>query len=405
MAIRLFKIQVYFTMLLFVMLSCKKTFQPNVSNSESFIHVYLEEADQLCWDIQATNDNGFLLLGESGNFLKMVKTNEKGELIWQKKITTDSLNSPWIRRLNDGCRLISSTFGPGNLCKLDPLGNILFMTKFLANDSNLYVFGTPIESSEGNYLASYSDGYKNSGAGNNKIVHFDKQGKIQREIPITGASLGGHLAGLELINYIDSNQTYLFWGALFPNWNGSFRSDSRFVLAKQKFNGTSLIQSKKVIIDSNNYENVPANANVIFTKKKEIMFIFSTTDRNANVRLRFIKTDDDLNILVEKYIIIPECKNTFVFGISECPDGNYLLTGSYTLVGYASDQPIAIKIDPNCNILWYKTYKTKFSSYFSTGNQTSDGVYYFAGQTTGFGSLSTLNDFFMMKTDKFGNLK
>jgi hypothetical protein len=90
------------------------------------------------------------------------------------------------------------------------------------------------------------------------------------------------------------------------------------------------------------------------------------------------------------------------YSVQQTSDGGYIVAGETTSFGAGIYDIFLIKTDANGNVQWAKTYGGTNSDYASSVQQTSDGGYILAGFTGSFGA--GLGDIFLIKTDASGNI-
>jgi len=84
-------------------------------------------------------------------------------------------------------------------------------------------------------------------------------------------------------------------------------------------------------------------------------------------------------------------------------DGGFALAGETNSFSDGMADAWLVKTDANGNMEWYKTYGGTNYEYFSSLVLTSDGGFGLAGVTFSFGGGNS--DFWLVKTDEYGNMK
>jgi len=90
----------------------------------------------------------------------------------------------------------------------------------------------------------------------------------------------------------------------------------------------------------------------------------------------------------------------YAYSVQQTSDGGYIVAGQTSSFGAGLDDIFLIKTDANGNVQWAKTYGGIHGDYASSVQQTSDGGYIVAGATGSFGA----SDIFLIKTDEDGNI-
>jgi hypothetical protein len=90
------------------------------------------------------------------------------------------------------------------------------------------------------------------------------------------------------------------------------------------------------------------------------------------------------------------------YSVKQTSDGGYIVAGSTASFGAGSSDIFLIKTYANGNIQWAKTYGGTYRDSAFSLQQTSDGGYIVAGETSSFGA--GYPDAFLIKTDADGNI-
>ena len=115
-----------------------------------------------------------------------------------------------------------------------------------------------------------------------------------------------------------------------------------------------------------------------------------------------VKTDKDGNVIWEKLIGDPDCKDS-VLDIAVTSDGNYILTGQ-VLHPETEHDIVLMKIDSNGNEIWTRNFNE--TPFFDTGmsvEETSDGGFLIAGEIGTNLNNPVIYDSILIKTDYNGN--
>lgn len=93
--------------------------------------------------------------------------------------------------------------------------------------------------------------------------------------------------------------------------------------------------------------------------------------------------------------------NDYARDITATTDGNYMIVGSSNSQSTTGQNANLIKIDPTGNVIWSKTYGGSANDHGSIVKQCSDGGYIMLGQTYSYGVGN--GDAYLVKTDSGGD--
>jgi len=98
-------------------------------------------------------------------------------------------------------------------------------------------------------------------------------------------------------------------------------------------------------------------------------------------------------------------KSDYAFSLVETWDAGYTIAGYTRSYGAGRDDFWMIKVDSSGNAVWNQTYGGMDDDGAIFLVHTSDGGYALAGMTESFGHGSDRDDFWLVKTDSFGNIE
>lgn len=412
------KINIYYIVLLILVstIQCKKITPDNSTRSEHFLQVFNASGNQNLRTIRPTEDNGFLIVGTENyngavedQGLVILKTDFAGNVKWRTN-TLDSLLYPFVTYLNDGGILLSSYVAPGKLCKLDKDGKIIFNGKIPSGTYDCFSF--PLLANDGNFLIASTNGQSQGGPSTNWVDKISATGKHLGSRKFSDSSFFGKILYLNLYKFEDT-ATYYFYGLKFDTtaFAWSWKDNPKMFIGKQSYSGNQLIYNNIKTIDKKNETNFNINQGIAFsnqihllTPDKGIVILNIQVEPNNAYLGYMVKLDEHFNILWERELRIG-INGTSPYNITLNNDGNYLISGACKMSDKIPNQPFACTISPDGKLLWSKIFTTALSGTFYSGTQMKDGSLLFGGTSNGFGNGSSLNDLFMIKADKEGNVE
>lgn len=387
---------------------CKKEVDPDIIDSNFFIHVYPKEGNQWSNYIMPLANGNYNILAEddiSGNYdniaLVSLIVNEKGELISRKKLA-DSVWLPQIADLRNGSFIFNSIQRNNVFGKINANGDLEFLTRF--SNSTVQLNASPIESGDKNYyITSSCNGHAQGAPSNNRIYGFDKVGKYLGYFEIPDTALNSKCLWLGIYR-CDSLGDYYGFGSGFPNWKGNWDAQvQHFVFHYRYDNDLNVIYKKKfdIPLPNDGYEN--DDFYYIYSSDNYFILGVIQKGKSENKRGVIYQFDDDLNLVWKRELRIGS-QATAIENLSETPDKNYLITGTIKNVNKTLDQPFAVKMNRDGQIIWSKVYPTSLNGSIKHAIETSSGNTLLTGSTAGFGKGAAASDIILLKTDKKGNL-
>jgi hypothetical protein len=95
-------------------------------------------------------------------------------------------------------------------------------------------------------------------------------------------------------------------------------------------------------------------------------------------------------------------QNEEAWSVDETSDGGFIIAGYTSSYGFGGDDVYLVRVDPNGDTLWTRTYGGSSNERAFCVRQTSDGGFILIGWTESFGSGN--KDLYLIKTDSIGNL-
>jgi len=285
------------------------------------------------------------------------------------------------QQTSDGGYVITGTSGGYNiyLLKLDSVGDILFSKTYGGTGSDE---GRSIQqTNDGGYIIA---GFTSSwGSGGVYLVKTDESGNVEWSKMYEGA--GG--SSIQQT----SDDGYIIAG---------FSSDSKIYLLK--------IDSIGLVDWSTTFDGPMAWYNVGSSVQQTTDggYIITGSSNNPEWPLNdvsdvwLIKTDSIGSLLWAKLFV--GGADEFAYCVQQTTDGGYIITGETWSYSFGITQDVfLIKTDSNGDTLWTRVYGGIFDDIGRSVQQTADGGYIIAGETTSFGGGD--GDIYLIRTDSLGD--
>jgi len=383
---------------------CKNETIISKIDNKYFLQTYSLEKDQKCYSVTPTDDLGYLVIGSQDEYsvsdendIVILKVDKNGNVQWKNYILGDSFNIPFVAPQKDGSILISPNSIGSHLVKIDKNGKIIFNTYFEPISMFDY-YSFPLQTNKDQIIfASSFERFSSTTIGDLHV--FSNEGKFIHHRSIFNSTLS---SDYNCLYKAEDTATFYFYGIQKASINSG---NPKIFVAKQVNNSVK----KQIKVDSDNLHNnnfVGFNAEIkhIITSDGSLLLYNTQLEPGDNFIGYIALVNSNLIKLWDTKLKIGT-NGTFPKHVSICPDGNYLVCGYCKTNQSLTAQPFACKLNGTGQIIWNKIYSTVNSGEFNSGMQLPDGSFVFGGTTNGFGRGKNLNDIFILKTDKNGELK
>jgi hypothetical protein len=345
------------------------------------------------YSVQQTDDGGYIMLGYTTSFsadpgesdFYLVKTDANGVEEWSNTYGSDGMD--WgmsVEQTTDGGYIMlgitAPVFGPGGmyLVKTDPAGNELW-SRTLGFDHD---WGTSVkQTADGGYILL---GIPMGGAqfGFN-FLKTDANGMEEWSTVITS---GGWDIGYSVDQTADGG--YIACG--YTDVNAAVSGEDMYLVRIDEFG--NLLWDKTFGGPGNDR----AEAGQLTADGGYIL----VGNMNSFSDMYAVKTDPDGN---------EEWSNTYGGGLGEAAlavhqtsDGGYVISGSTSSYGAGGGDMYLVRTDAAGNEAWSTTYGGPDLDESYSVKQTADGGFVLLGVTIS--PTTTLDDFYLIKTDQNGNV-
>ncbi len=335
-------------------------------------------------DVQLTNDGGYIITGLiENNFVAgnsdafLLKTDANGDTLWTKTYGgASSDGGRAVQQTSDSGYIItgfSESFNNIYLLKTNSTGNLLWTKTFGGA-------GTP----EGESVIQTTDGgYFISGGGNAlNLIKTDSNGDTLwtkayggtgpcRAYAVQQTNDGGYIVSGYAQGLITGTDYYLLklnavGDSLWTRTYGGMSSERAYSV-KQTSDGGYIIAG--------------------------LTFSFGAGVDD----LYLVRTDTTGNVLWSR--VYGGVGDDFAYSVEQTVDGGFIIAGRTASFGAGNGDAYLLKTDSNGTLMWSKTYGGTSTDGGRSVQQTADGGYII----TGFSSVNTDIDIYLIKTDANGN--
>ena len=358
--------------------------------------------------IQKAYDNCFIIVGGTTSFgsgswdIYLLKIDSNGDTLWTRTYGGPDIEiGNYVQQTADGGYIIAAMKGRSweqtdiYLIKTDNKGNTLWTRTYdldYEQENPNYIQQTD----DGGYIIAASIGYLDPGIGCAAIylIKTDDRGEILWKHAYGGSS--GECCG-SLRQTPDGGFIIAGW-----TWSYPVGTNANIYMAKTDSNGDTLwthtYTYTNCIYWSDKGEDVELTQDGGYLIAGSHYFVIQGIPYNNIFLIKTNASGDTL--LTRKYG--GTTGDERAISVKKTQDGNYIIAGSKGK-GLSNLNDIdfyLIKIDPDCNILWSKTYGGDDWDLACSLQQTSDGGYIIVGETVSFGAGKS--DVYIIKTDSYG---
>jgi len=385
---------------------------PFISGYSLWARVYGGPGDDLNFEFKRTSDGGYIIAGQTFSFgagggdLLVMKLDSNGNIQWQK--TYGGPGRDWaydVEETQDGGYIVgggTGSFGAGGwdmwILKLDSYGNVQWQKTYGGwgvgiDGLNAEYVHDLAKTSDGGYIVV--GGTTSYGAGDRDIwvLKLDSQGNVQWQRTF-GSSLfdwSHHVGQTSDGGYIISGATSFVLGFLGGGWGYDIwvlKLDSQGNIQWQKTYGGWSLEAPETIQQTSDGGYILVGLTQSFGFGPQDILIIKL-DSQGNIQ--WAKTYGGMGYEIGFYI-------------RQTQDGGYIVSGSTTSFGAGGWDLLVLKLDPNGNIQWAKTYGGAGHEYpwGAVIDQLPDGGYVLVGSTSSFGAGGY--DILALKLDSNGDI-
>jgi len=360
---------------------------------------YGGQSSDIAYSLVEASDGGYVLAGYTTSFevtyadYMLVKTNERGFVEWIKTYGGRGWDKAYsVVATSDGGYALAGyteSFGAGGvdfwLVKTDSSGKMEWDKTY--GGAGWEMASSLIATSDGGYaLAGYTESF---GAGGQDfwLVKTDGSGNMEWNQTYGGTGNDGASSLVETSDggYAIAGSTHSFGNGYSDFWlvktNGAGNMEWH-----QTYGGTSDDTVSSLIETSDEGYALAGN---------------TRSGNTGDSDFWLVKTDEFGNM--EWHQIHGGTESDGASSLVETTDGKYVLAGSTASFGSGGYDFWLVKTNPGENVEWSRKYGGPDRDRASSLVESSDGGYALAGYTLSFGAGKA--DFWLIKTDEFGNME
>ncbi len=371
-----------------------------VISNITFIRTFGGTSEDNGYSVQQTTDGGYIITGETwsygagGSDIYLIKTDASGNQQWYK--TLGSLDDDCgysVQQTLDGGYIITGvtwSYGGGGadvyLIKTDAIGNQQWYKTLGGSDDDV---GYSVQqTTDGGYIITGVTWSYGVGGADVYLIKTDVSGNQQWYKAFGGS---GDDYGYSVQQTTDGPHIrYIITGSI------EFAEDIDVQLIKTNYNGNQKWY--------NTFGGLVVDVGYSVQQTMDDGYIISGLTRSFGAGgsdMYLIKTDT--NGYQQWAKTFGGSGDDYGYSVQQTSDGGYIITGVTSSYGAGGSDVYLIKTDENGNQQWYKIFGGTYNDFGRSVQQTSDGGYIIAGNTSSFGGGGS--DVYLIKTDENGNVE
>lgn len=332
-----------------------------------------------------TSTGDYILIGTVVNGSRtddyFVKTDTKGNLVWEKTFYTSTSSNPLaVVEGTDGNYVICG-YGYANLLKIDTNGNQLWRRTFTISGVDFVLPSSVVCASDGGFIIIGTSLTYSPAAQNIILIKTDSNGNVEWNQRYSGGTEGtfvaltpdgGYaIAGVTSLSGAGGNEMYLI------------KTDSSGNLQwAQTYGGTGDESAAVVTLAPDGGYALAGKTNSFGAGNTDMYLVKAGSDGAFEWSKTFGGTGQD------------ECQSLIA-----ASEGGYVLAGTIYSATTSNDAAF-IKTDASGNMEWTKTYGGTYSEAANKVIETTDGGYALIGYSSSYGA--GVEDFWLLKDTVLG---